>query len=187
MKFVRIALPVLVAVFLFVCWLLMSHQGAEINAPSPKQVIEQPESAEVRPLRIVEDDSLPIVPEPPEAVPEVVKEAEPEPANEATTSEATEAPASDFKGDVLLARKGPRANSPTYAMIGNLSGEVPARGTLIDICDEDGGLICRAKVVQYFHFNGDESEPVNEIGVQTIDETSQNPVRTGDRATGQSS
>lgn len=86
----------------------------------------------------------------------------------------------NFTGTVVLARKGARADGPSFVMVKVESGTAPPKDTELQVLDEKRNPICRVKVIQHYHMDDKTTLPVIEIGCQTIDESASNPVTKGD-------
>lgn len=86
----------------------------------------------------------------------------------------------DFSGSVTSVTRGARADGPSYLLVGNIRGTVPAVGTEMTVLDSKGGIVCRVKVIRLYHFNDKDDMPVEEVGCQTVDESTTKPVAKND-------
>lgn len=85
-----------------------------------------------------------------------------------------------FTGTVMLARKGARADGPSFVMVKVDSGTPPPKDAELQVLDEKRNPICKLKVIQLYHMDDKENLPVVELGCQTIGELAGNPVTKGD-------
>ncbi|MCB9931854.1 MAG: hypothetical protein H6841_00365 [Planctomycetes bacterium] len=91
-----------------------------------------------------------------------------------------ETEAYDFSGSVTEVSRGSRPDGPSYLLVSSIKGSVPPVGTEMLVLDHKNSPVCRVKVVRHYHFNDNDDMPVEEVGLQTIDEKATRPVAKGD-------
>ena len=76
--------------------------------------------------------------------------------------------------------KGSRPDGPTYLLVGKLEGTPPEIGTVLEVAGGRDELVCRVKLIRCYHFDDDDSQPIEELGCATVDESTTRPCARGD-------
>lgn len=87
----------------------------------------------------------------------------------------------DFSGKVVTVSKGRRPDGPSNLLIEEIQGRIPPVGTVLVVLDAKNEPICNIKVLKHYHFDEDDSLPVETVGAETINEAPTRPVAKGDR------